>query len=94
MTGVIGVYAIIEVGTGRAYVGATQQHYRRWCLHFAALRRGNHSNRALQHAFNSGSELACCVLEQCEPQDALWCEMKWLGRFEHVFNTGTIPYYL
>lgn len=52
------IYAIINKGNDKTYIGQTINIKRRWSTHKTHLRRGKHSNPHLQNAWNSYGERA------------------------------------
>jgi len=72
-----GVYRILNLANGRFYIGSTFRFKTRWPQHEYALRRGAHSNKALQSDFSeSGTdafaiEVVQVVLEGKEARVAL-----------------------
>jgi group I intron endonuclease len=72
-----GIYRILNLVNGRFYIGSTFRFKTRWPQHEYALRRGAHSNRALQGDFHeSGTdafaiEVVQVVLEGKEARIAL-----------------------
>lgn len=80
-----GIYLIVNVLSGKTYVGQSITVKSRMLGHFALLRRGVHSNPHLQSAFNLDGEdcFFPCVAEFCEQatlteREAYWMEQ--LGR--------------
>ncbi|MGG2319977.1 GIY-YIG nuclease family protein, partial [Salmonella enterica] len=52
-----GIYAIRNIHSSKLYIGSTILSFqKRWALHRSELRRGAHSNRHLQHAWNQDGE--------------------------------------
>lgn len=58
--------------TGRAYIGSTNNLYRREVEHFSLLRNGRHQNKPLQVEFSVLSEesFSFTVLVVCDKEDA------------------------
>lgn len=77
-----GVYFILCLATGKAYIGSTSEFRRRWREHRTELLRNKHSNAKLQNAWNKyGSEQFCWgVLEFTD--DLLAAEQAWLDEFQ------------
>lgn len=67
-----GIYAICQRASGQVYVGSSKDIDKRWASHVRMLRRGNHHNAHLQHAWKKHGAQAFTfeVLELC-PYDAL-----------------------
>ena len=64
-----GVYKITCKSTGRYYIGATTDSFRkRWCKHLGALRWGKHHNIRLQRAFDKYTEedFVFSIVEDCK----------------------------
>lgn len=55
-------YAIVNHRTSEAYVGVTNSPSTRYGMHFAALRRRNHHNQALQAAYDRNGDAAFGLL--------------------------------
>jgi group I intron endonuclease len=83
--GVAGVYAIVHVASGRAYVGSAVSMGHRWHVHQRRLRNGTH-NRKLQNAWNKYGEDAFefRVLEVSAVTDLLVREQAYMDRLDAV----------
>src|SRR5262245_9583234 len=78
-----GVYQIRCLLTGKIYVGSTVDLRMRWYAHLSLLRKGNHQNRYLQHAWDKYGEKSFefSVLEFVElGGDLLRVEQGWIDR--------------
>jgi hypothetical protein len=64
----VGVYAILNVVTGRVYVAATTDMALRWETHRAQLQQGRHPNVTLQQDWNElgAASFRFVVLERVE----------------------------
>lgn len=90
-----GIYKIINVFNNKFYVGSAVNFKRRKRVHWWRLRRGDHSNKHLQAAWNKYGEKAFTfvIVEECpEGADILAIENVWLK--EHVgkdycYNSAT-----
>ena len=90
-----GIYKIINVLNNKFYVGSAVDFKRRKRIHWWRLRRGDHSNKHLQAAWNKYGEKAftfVIVEEHPEGADILSAENTWLK--EHVgkdycYNSAT-----
>ena len=47
-----GIYKIVNLITGKYYVGSTKSFETRKTCHFSRLRNNNHTNKHLQNAYN------------------------------------------
>lgn len=91
MPNLYSIYRIVNTVNGKCYVGQTNNPKRRHLNHFTALRKGMHSNRYLQHAWNKNSgdqNFKWELLEQniaFEDVDAR--ELYWIEKFDS-FRSG------
>lgn len=79
------IYKIINVRNGKFYVGSAVNFAKRKAKHKWRLKRGDHSNKHLQAAWNKHGEKAfvfAIVQEVPEGEDLLEMENRWLH--EHV----------
>lgn len=83
-----GIYQITNQLNGKRYVGSTTNLERRWRYHLGDLRRGQHSNRHLQAAFNKYGEntFAFSVLEYVETESLLEREQHYLDTRMPEYN--------
>lgn len=81
-----GVYAIVQLATGTAYIGATGDLRRRQVHHSVMLANGNHQCVPLRHAYAkaAGSGFKFVVLE--ETPDPFVAERDWMRCFSRLFN--------
>lgn len=79
---VICTYAITAETTGLAYVGSTENFFRRWNDHLIALRQGTHANVALQAVANKIGieELQIKILQRYDSTDDLLTHERRDGR--------------
>jgi group I intron endonuclease len=85
-----GVYVIVNVLSGRRYVGSSEDVLGRWYGHLRALRRGKHSNRYLQNSWKSHTpfDFSLGLLEAVEDEGRLLSrEQHWL---DHYKQTGAV----
>jgi hypothetical protein len=84
-----GVYAILNLVTGRAYVAATTDMTLRWEMHQAQLQRGRHPHAALQQDWNQFGARAfrLVVLERVERAEHLRT-----AELQHLANLGSMAY--
>lgn len=96
-----GVYAITCVPTGEKYIGSTMDLRARWGNHKAHLKKGNHSSRRLQEAYDKhGPDQFTCELVEAMTSEALvsalialgeqmiTTEQKWLDAEKPAFNVA------
>lgn len=83
-----GVYAIVNVGNGKVYIGSAVILSRRRDDHFRSLYGGYHPNRHLQNAWNKyGPESFEFVeIEFCEPEKCIEREQYWMDHHESYRN--------
>lgn len=83
-----GIYQIENEVNGKQYIGSTTNLKRRWWYHLGDLRRGQHSNRHLQAAFNKYGERAFTfsVLEHAEVESLLKREQHYLDTRMPEYN--------
>lgn len=74
-----GIYCISNTVNGKRYVGSAVNFKGRWQNHLSYLRRGEHSNRYLQRAFDKYGEctFAFSVLEQTDDVSQLIPREQW-----------------
>jgi len=81
-----GIYAIINLVTGKAYVGQAFNFKKRWTNHEVELRLGRHTNQHFQAAWDLYTENAFIfiVLERCVPDKAFleWREQYWIDKLK------------
>jgi hypothetical protein len=84
-----GVYAIVNLVTGCAYVAATADMDRRWEMQRAQLQQGRHPNAALQRDWNQLGARAFrfVVLERVERAEHLRAAEQ-----RHLANLGSLVY--
>lgn len=92
-----GVYVFVNITAGKVYVGSSTQMRIRWNDHLAHLRKGNHENSYLQHAWdrNHGA-FEFHVLELVERQRLLEREEFWICELcacvpEKGYNLCSVP---
>lgn len=81
-----GIYAIVNLVTGKAYVGQAFNFKKRWTNHEVELRLNRHVNQHLQAAWNLYTENAFIfiVLERCVPDKQFleWREQHWIDKLK------------
>lgn len=88
----MGVYEIVNIESGRSYVGSSHDIKHRWWYHVNSLRKGIHCNQHFQRAWDKYGEgaFSFCVLEQVSNRDDLVVrEQYWL---DFKFETDDNPY--
>lgn len=88
--GVMGVYLIRNILTGKCYVGSSCDILSRWRQHRFLLTRGVASTPRLQAAWLKHGEEAFCfeILERVDLRESLAeCEQRWLDKLD-TFNFG------
>lgn len=80
-----GVYKIVNITTGKYYVGSTIMTFiKRFQHHISMLRANRHKNAYLQNAWNKYGEddFECFIIEVCEKNNCLEREQYWLDILE------------
>lgn len=76
------IYAIVNLKTAKAYVGSTNDMYRRKREHVLLLKRGKHHCSHLQRSFNRhGINAFRVVVLEISPPDLALGEAKWMKLF-------------
>ena len=90
-----GVYALIHVPTGSAYIGASNDVVGRWTHHRFTLRRGIHNCHPLQKLWNKTTEaewvftiLAWNMLRTLEKMERHWIK-QWPGSVLNLQLNGS-----
>lgn len=86
-----GIYAILNVANGKAYVGSAVRFEKRWREHRATLKRGAHHSAKLQNAWNKyGAEsFRFDVLEPVPDRAMLMArEQFWIDLLQSASRTG------
>lgn len=86
-----GIYCIENNVNGKKYIGQAKDIQKRWKLHKAELRRGNHYNEHLQRAWNmyGPDAFSFYVLEICDVSSLSEREIFFIkhhGSFENGYN--------
>ena len=83
-----GVYTITHISSGKQYVGSAVNMASRRRDHWKALRKGDHDNSKLQHAWNKYGESAFefVPLCTCRPEDLTTCEQVAMDHLEPFYN--------
>lgn len=90
-TPISGIYEIVNMKTGRRYIGSTARLSIRFLQHRSKLRKGTHDNPSLQNAWNKYGEESFLyrTLELCEKDQLLIVEQRWL---DLIYSDGTRHY--
>lgn len=85
-----GIYRIVHVESGRAYVGQSIDVNRRWGQHRSALQHDRHHSDYLQKAWvkHGADAFAFELLEECDPNDLTAQEQVWMDRQPALFNSA------
>jgi group I intron endonuclease len=93
-----GIYALINVVTGKVYVGQAFNFQRRWKNHAIELRLNRHCNPYLQASWNKYTEdsFIFIVLETCDKDKETLrvIEQKWMDKLkacDRVFGFNQAP---
>lgn len=79
-----GIYAIINLDTGKRYIGSTAESFkRRWSRHKQQLRNNKHHSPHLQASWNKHTEFRFefKILEFVKPEHCLIREQWWIDLF-------------
>lgn len=82
-----GVYSIVNIVTGKVYVGSAAKSFRlRWNQHRSELRRGIHKNSHLQHAWTRYGEesFSFNILVLCCPEECVRYEQRMIDGYDAV----------
>src|SRR6266480_1247138 len=80
-----GIYGVLEINTGRWYVGWSHNIERRWRNHKNAARRGR--TEPLYAALRSSGPFVWIVLQPCASVEALKIEEFWIAKL-HAYSEG------
>ncbi len=78
-----GVYKIVNISTGKYYVGSTIMTFlKRWYHHQSLLRSGKHKNTYLQNSYNKygDNDFEFQIIEVCDKDQCLVREQYWLDK--------------
>lgn len=88
-----GIYCIENTTNGKKYIGLSRDIERRWNEHRSDLRRGEHANIYLQHAWNKCGECAFkfYIIELCDSsvlseREEYYIEKEHTLSHEHGYN--------
>lgn len=83
-----GVYIIVNMVTGKVYVGSSVDLVARKQRHFCDLEKGCHSNSHLQGSYNKHGvfAFAFCVIEECKPKELIAREQFWIDKKREKFK--------
>jgi group I intron endonuclease len=95
MTSVIsGVYALVNVVTGKMYIGGRQSIVKAISRHYKDLSKGLHKNHELQKDYCVYGD--CCfghaLLEQCDLNQIHDREQWWMDNVEDKYNLSSSAY--
>lgn len=78
-----GIYIIVNKKNGKFYIGSSYNAQDRVKQHFRALKKGNHNNMHLQHAWNKYGEenFKYDVLMYCRKEDVIENEQNFINTF-------------
>jgi group I intron endonuclease len=90
MTRHAGVYTILNLVTGRRYIGSSFNVAKRWQQHLSALGRGEHDNVALQADWQKyGCAAFSWTMEQClSRSDAIALEQRRIDEHHALYNAA------
>jgi group I intron endonuclease len=86
---VSGVYKIVNLVTGRVYVGSSKNVESRWFSHKYSLKHGKHYNSYLQNSYNKHGKGAFkfSIIEKCEKEELEIREQYW---YEYYKENGKV----
>lgn len=79
-----GIYALVNMATGKKYVGRTTDFSKRERTHFWMLEKNRHPNSHLQRAWNNGERFTFQILERCEPDKCNEQEIYWIEKLDTI----------
>lgn len=87
-----GIYKIENIANGKIYIGSTIDFKERWKRHRIYLRKGKHTNRHLQGAWNIYGEsgFSFTVLEECENNILIEREQFFMDTLRPEYNIRLI----
>jgi group I intron endonuclease len=89
--GLIGVYAITNLVTGKVYIGSSSDVPRRWREHLSKLTNGNHPNDALQMDWSQygGKAFSWSFVSECASRsDAIAAEQVHIDASTDLYNAA------
>jgi group I intron endonuclease len=83
-----GIYQILNIATGKCYVGKSRNLDSRRYDHFHDLKSNNHHSIKLQRAWNKyGPDVwEWNILQECEESQLTWLEAFWMAKLNSVNN--------
>lgn len=87
-----GVYCIINISTGKLYIGGSVNIYNRWSWHKAKLKQGYHHCIDLQEEWNScgANSFEFRVIKFCKEEKLISSEQAYLDLYsERIYNIKT-----
>lgn len=83
-----GIYEIVNVTSGKRYIGSAKSFARRWGVHRCRLRKGTHHSAYLQNAWNKYGEgsFEFRVLIFCEVEDLVAVEQEAIDTLRPDYN--------
>lgn len=87
-----GVYSIINLESGRAYIGSSRRIERRWACHRSELAAGDHGNKSLQDDWISqkGRGFLFVLLRHCDEGQLLALERATLKGATNPYNARRV----
>ena len=84
----IGIYQILNLVTGKCYVGSSVNIRERWSNHKWELKKGKHPSPKLQHSWDlHGKEpWDFRILQECPEERLDWLEAFWMDSLNSVQN--------
>jgi hypothetical protein len=86
-----GIYKITHLGSGKSYIGSSNNLRLREQQHFSSLRLGYHRNRYLQRAFDKYGEddFKFEIIEYCPVEQLVMREQYWIDNTDDLYNLRT-----
>lgn len=83
---ITGIYAIVNLISGKHYVGQAINVYKRWSVHLAELGKGHHHSKHLQRSWdkNGAALFYWVVLVECPEDELDDREQFWMDRLNAV----------
>ena len=83
-----GIYLIVNMVTGKVYVGSSVDVTVRRQRHFCDLQKGCHANSHLQRSYDKHGKFAFafCVIEECNRKDLIKREQFWIDKKRQKFT--------
>ena len=85
-----GIYEIVNLVTGKRYIGSAINIKERWEKHKYRLRNDNHHSIKLQRSWNKHGEdgFEFNILHECDKEQLLFCEQNWIEFYgiDNLYN--------